>query len=425
MKKFLKLSAISLFAFAALVSCGGKQEEAKSTEPVEITFTTYEENLPEFLKTVDITEEYKKEHPNVTVKIEHVANPKEYDNMMQIRNTGKELPDIFVTRVTTIADYKDVLEPLNDLDATKKNLFAKEFEIDGNVYGIPTYGFSEFVYYRKSIFNELGLTIPKTWPEFLDVVKKIKESGKYDALALGLKDSWVDYPFNEFMPFYENDGEDYLNKMANDDAPFTAGKPFYEAYKKINDLYELKAFGKDPLGYGWDQQRANFVSGKAAMFAAGQWYYSDFLQNADDKAKEDLGVFILPTRNNASDEFRYIVSAEVFMSVNKDGKHVAEAKEFVNWFLTSDLYAKFIDFKKTSPIMEGVSPADDMFGKAIKELDNPKPILQKAGGDMYNKIAKEIEFDVKGMGQEMMKGVDFEKYMSDFNNKWKEAKDSL
>ena len=59
---------------------------------------------------------------------------------------------------------------------------------DGKIYGIPYATNADGVIYNKDIFNELGLQIPKTWDEFVDVSNKIKDSGKLP-LYLTLKDS--------------------------------------------------------------------------------------------------------------------------------------------------------------------------------------------------------------------------------------------
>ena len=44
--------------------------------------------------------------------------------------------------------------------------------------------------YNKKIFQELGLSVPKTEQEFLAVLDKIKKNGKYVPLVIGTKDQW-------------------------------------------------------------------------------------------------------------------------------------------------------------------------------------------------------------------------------------------
>ena len=41
-------------------------------------------------------------------------------------------------------------------------------------------------YYNIDIFNELGLKVPTTSAEFIDVLQKIKDNGKYTPLAVRL-----------------------------------------------------------------------------------------------------------------------------------------------------------------------------------------------------------------------------------------------
>ena len=297
--------------------------------------------------------------------------------------------------------------------------------IDGNIYGLPMYGFNEFVYYRKSIFNELGLEVPTTWEDFNSVTQKLKASGEYIPMALGGKDSWVTYPFNEFFPFLVSGGNDVWSKMAAEDEPFSPGKPFYTAYSMLNEFYKTKPFGDDPLGYGWDQEKNMFVSKKAAMLAAGQWFYMDLAKDLSKEDLEDIGVFVIPTRKTKDENFRYLVTAEVFLAIPKYSKHQEEAKEFINWLFTSDYYKEFIKYMQVLPTVDGVEISGDIFSEAVNSIPNPEPVLQKGGNDAYRQISNFISFDVKRMGQEMLQGVDFEKYMAEYNQKWKEARKNI
>ena len=424
MKGYLK--ALGIGTMLLMVGCGqgGEATEAKKDEKVELSFVTYTGTGEEYMMELNsIAEAYSKVKPNVTIKMEKVQAT-EYDNTMKIRNSAQKLPDIFPVRVVTMENYKNILTPLNDLPATKVNKFANDYAIDGNIYGLPMYGFNEFVYYRKSIFKEAGVEVPTTWGEFVDISTKIKATDKYIPVALGGKDSWVVYPFNEFMPFLVSGGNDIWTKMGVDDAPFSKGKPFYTAYEMLNNYYKTKPFGDDPLGYGWDQEKSMFVSKKAAMLAAGQWFYLDLQKDLSKEELDDIGVFVLPARETKDDPFRYLVTAEVFLSIPKYSKNAAEAKEFLNWLFQSDYYKEYVKYMKVLPSVEGVEGDNTIFNETIANIPNPEVVLQKGGDAKYREIANFLSFDVKRMGQEMLQGVDFEKYMDDLNNRWKEAREN-
>lgn len=425
MKKHFKILGIGALLF--LVACGQKDSKnltSTGEKKTELTFVTYTGTGEEYMMDINnLSQAYNKVNPNVTIKLEKITAT-EYDNTMKIRNSAQQLPDIFPVRVVTMESFKSVLTPLNEIEATKVNKFATEYAIDGNVYGLPMYGFNEFIYYRKSIFSELGLRIPMTWNEFEATSSKIKEHGQFIPMALGAKDSWTTYPFNEFMPFLVPGGDNILSKMAIEKDPFSKGKPFFEAYNMLNKFYSTKPFGEDPLGYGWEQQKNMFASKKSAMLAAGQWYYADLEKELSAENLEDIGVFLLPARETENDPFRYLVTAEVFLSIPKYSKNAEEAKKFLDWFFTSDYYKDYITYMNVLPTVEGVKGRESIFNIAVENIPNPKPVLQKGGDEKFRKIANYISFDVKRMGQEMIQGINFEKFMDDYNKKWSEAQDN-
>lgn len=426
MNKFFKTLGIGLCTLVLMAGCGSSEEkEAKKDEKVELSFVTFVGTGEEYMMDLNsISDAYNKINPNVTIKMEKVPAT-EYDNTMKIRNSARKLPDLFPVRVVTLENYKNILTPLNDLEAAKVNKFAKDYAVDGNIYGLPMYGFNEFVYYRKSVFKELGLEIPTTWNEFKELTAKIEASGKYTPVALGAKESWAVYPFNEFFPFLVPGGDNIWSKMAQDPAPFSKGKPFYNAYSMINDYYSMKPFGQDPLGYGWEQEKNMFISKKSAMIVIGQWFYTDLKKDISPDQLDDVGVFVLPVRETKEDKFRYLVTAEVFLAIPEYSKHKEEAKAFLNWLFTSDYYKEYIKYMNVLPTVEGVELKGSLFGDAINAIPNPEPVLQKGGDAKFREIANFISFDVKKMGQEMLQGVDFEKYMEAYNKKWKEAQESI
>ena len=124
--------------------------------------------------------------------------------------------------------YKDSVIDLSDLEAAKLNVFSEAYKINNKVIGLPMYGFNEFVYYRKSIFKELGLMEPQTWGEFLNLVTTLKTKSDYIPLAIGGKDLWVTYPYGQFIPYLVKGGDDILNQMGEMKNPFVEGTPVYD-----------------------------------------------------------------------------------------------------------------------------------------------------------------------------------------------------
>lgn len=397
-----------------------QEQKEEKKDPVTLKFPIWSTITEDLFAKLDLVNEYKKEHPNVTIELELLKDT-EYENTMKIRNSANELPDILPLKSAWLINFKDNILPLDDLEAAKNNLFAADFKVGDHIYGVPESQFNEYVWYRKSIFKEYGLEIPKTWGEFVTAAKTIKDGGKYIPIAMGGKDAWPDYPFNEFMPSLEAGDGDYWSTMATIDEPFTKGQAFYDSYVKIQELYNAQVMGPDPLGVGFDQSKLMFGSNQAAMIALGQWFGSD-LKSMTDVDVNDVGAFLLPVRNSVDEPFNTISMVDTFFTIPKTSKYPDEAKEFINWFFSDAWYSKYLTEAQLQSTVKDVKiDLGTMFDGAF-DVSNLNYVLNKGGNEDYKKIESAIKFDVKKMGQDMMSGKDFDKMMQEMNKSWKNAR---
>src|SRR5207249_2119753 len=61
---------------------------------------------------------------------------------------------------------------------------------DGKLYGVPFATQSLVIYYNKKIFAQNNLSAPKTWDEFLTVLRTLRDHGVLP-LANGGKEGWT------------------------------------------------------------------------------------------------------------------------------------------------------------------------------------------------------------------------------------------
>lgn len=234
--------------------------------------------------------EYSALKPNVTVEVETI--PDNSGQYLKVRLTANDLPDLFYLKPGHLPIYKNSLLSLNQLQATSRNKYPAE--IEGETLGLPLISFSEYVYYRPSIFEEVGVSVPQTLGQFMDILNQIKLHGKYIPIAIGGKDDWTFYPFIEFGPPIFAKDENYLANISNELRPFGEGSAFGKAADMLKTIAENKLAGPNALEIGFDQAKQLFQSGEAAMIALGQWYYSDHVAKVSND--EDIGAFALPWR---------------------------------------------------------------------------------------------------------------------------------
>jgi len=435
-KNWSALFMAVVLILSTLAGCSGAKTTPEQSTPAEtepsskvvtekaekITITYALADPQDYAYWDSKAEDFTAKNPNITVDIECFGGTDEMMKNLKIRQAGNELPDVIQLKPDFINDFKTYLMEWDKNDAVvKKNAFALKFEQEGKIYGLPLRSFSEFVYYKKSIFKELNLEIPKTWEDFITTAKTIESSGKYTAIAMGGKDVWPVYPFNEFMPHLISNDEKILSNIAAQDEPFSKGGGFYDAYAKINDLYRANVMGQDPLGIGCDQAQQLFEANKAAMIVLGQWYLPNYIERV--KSMDDIGFFSLPVVSKG-EKNRVMTMADNFLTINKDSKNIDAAKAFVNWSFEDEIYSEYLKTTMNNSTVTGVENDNPLF-KEYRENSDSEEFMYYPGNEDYSKLVNQTKFDAKTIGQRMLAGENFADILKEYNTKWKEARASL
>ncbi len=360
-----------------------------------------------------------KEATGVTIELE-LLKEVEYENDMKIRKNAAQLPDVFPLQGKWLTVFQEDLADLSGLTALSNHITPDALKVGDIVPGIPQSQFNEFVYYRKSVFAENGLTVPTTWPQLIEACQKIKEAGKVIPWLMGAKDEWPDYPLNEFMPSVVAQNGDYWSTFADSDAPFAKDQPIYKAYERIQQLYDAKVFGDDPLGIGWDQSVDMFAAGEGAIIAGGSWLLDTLKTKMD--STDDVGAFIMPMRDADTDPLYTTSMMEYFWCINKSAKNPEAAQKFVEFWFSDAWYPEYIKSVGLTPTIKGVEAAiDPMFVEALA-VPGLQFISYKDGSEAFMNIRNAMQFDVKKIGVAMMQESRLDAMMEDLNAQWKDAR---
>lgn len=425
-----KLITTMLCAAMAAGSFSAVNVQAEEELSGELVFAIWDNNLMDFIDANDMVGKFQEKYPDADIEVEKIKDDSEYWNAMKMRASANQLPDVMFNKPFTLSRFKDYLLDLSDLEAAQNNELASGYALDGKVLGIPMTAGYEYVYYWKDMFEEAGVEVPTTWPEFEEVTQKLQEyygaeNEDFMALALGAKDEWPDYPFMEFMPALESGNGQNWNDMAKEDAPFAEGTDIQKAYTKVNELFSLGVCGKDPLGLGNDQATSLFAQKQAAIIALGDWGLQNIMDGTDDYS--ELGTFYLPTRDSEEDPFRVIVQGDSFMGVTTHSENPELAKAFVEWFYSEDWYPDYINYVSSSSSMTNFPKEKDPI---LAESDSAQPdaelVMYDGGGDDFQAIQNETTFDYKKLGAEMFTdGFDLSAKLDELNTKWAAAREKL
>lgn len=331
-------------------------------------------------------------------------HPTDYRVWLTTQFTANQGPDVYTGIIYDItSDYEsDYLYNFKDLydqespydpgqtwkDTLPVPILERMYLTDNDVPGYPTSTSVVRIFYNETLFKKEGLEAPATWEEFMEVCRKLKESGTVPfAFPNASKDdlSWL--WFNNSVCSQLNDGlVSQLDESGN-------------GYVELNEM--VKGFDEGTLDFtsdsikesfdlmkefsqywtsdynGLDQKTAieMFIRGEVAMVQAMSTQLAGIIENVGDSF--DFGVMAIPAITKATSENAMEKSvilggqpANIF-AINKsceaDPKKLAAAIDFVQYMSSPEVQKRFMETVNRIPLSKSTQLTDRLSGFIITE----------------------------------------------------------
>jgi multiple sugar transport system substrate-binding protein len=214
----------------------------------------------------------------------------------------------------------------------------------GEQIGVPFRGHAFTLFYRKDVFDKLGLKPPTTWAEYEEAAKKIQENTDLDGTAQYLAVSSGQNLFTWESLLWSNGGDIFDKDLK----PIFNNEAGVEATQRYVDWLQKQKITADGAKAWNEGEAANeLTAGRAAMWLGWSWYYSNFTDKAL-VAPEVLGNvgFAPPPAwegKGAPATYGYIWEA----SIPPGSKHKEAAWEYLKW-MTNPITEKKVVMDKSS-----------------------------------------------------------------------------
>ncbi len=222
---------------------------------------------------------------------------------------------------------KRLLQPIDDVWQTLKPQFSPAMQaaskgLDGHFYFVPIYNYPWAVFYRKSVFQQHGYTVPKTWDEFMTLMKKMKTDG-LTPLAFTDKDGWPAMGTFDILNMRINGYDFHVRLMA--------GKESWDSPKVkavFNQWSEVLPYtSQGALGLTWQEGAQQMISKQAGMYLLGSFVGQQATVAADHA---DLDFFAYPSINETHGQDAIDAPIDGFLMAKK-AKNSAGAKALLKY----------------------------------------------------------------------------------------------
>nr|NIO10876.1 extracellular solute-binding protein [Deltaproteobacteria bacterium] len=246
-----------------------EKEVVKEVQP--IMYNSYRSD-PE-VRRVDemLVEMFNEQNPENPVQLSTV-NHEDFKQAIRAFLVADPAPDVMTWFAGNRARFfidKGLILDISDLweEEGWNEQFPKGFramsEVDGKAYFVPLEWYWWAMFYRKSLFEEHGVTPPETWDELLAACDTFNEAG-ITPITIGTKYRWTAAAWFDYINMRLNGPEFHLNLML--------GKESYEdprvraVFEKWRELFDHNCFIDDAAAYSWQEGLDPFNQGDAAMY---------------------------------------------------------------------------------------------------------------------------------------------------------------
>lgn len=315
--KFLKKSLIAFVIVAMLfgmTACGAEKASTTPTpeaqtpeatpeqtqEPVTINFFS---NLPDRtagqgLLEQTILDNYMKENPNVTIKIEALQD-EPFKQKFQSYVASNNLPDIFNVwgqpSFFQAVMEKGYVAELNPDDYKDYGFFegsTTDFSYNGKLYGLPRNQDMTTLFINKAMFSDNNVKIPATYNDLVEAAKAFRAKG-IQPLSINGRDKWILNLFFQDLVIKVSGNQRTIYDASTGKTSFAADPDIRKAAELFKGLVDVGLFQDSFTSADYGAAQNLFLQEQAAMFYMGAWEVG-MASNPDNSEHFRQNVALVP-----------------------------------------------------------------------------------------------------------------------------------
>lgn len=314
-----------------------------------------------------IVADFEAANPDITVKQIPFDDDIYSDTGLITQLQGKDVPDIYfqwagypVARDAEAGYAMDLTEALRSDgwgDSFVPSVWTEGAGTlwQGKPYLVPTsLDVTNTIWYNITIFEENGLTAPKTWDAFVDVIDVLVKAGE-TPIVEGNNELW---PFGNWASHIAAKvvpPDEYAAAFSQAGTFSTPG--FEKALGYIQQLHDIGAFNKDMQGLGADPAMATFIEGAAAMHPIGSWLIGTAKELGDADFK--YAAFDTPVIDPDHPLKDSVIGTVTGFVVHAKAAHPDEAIRFLKFYTNKANQIRRAEAGSLSPI-KGVNDAANL-----------------------------------------------------------------
>lgn len=352
----------------------------------------------------DFCDYINEKYPNIHIEQETQKD----ESTLQVKYAAGDDPEILVGPATQqyidmgkYNSFDNFPELMEKIKPAAKNPVTNV--ADGKVYRMPLCENTFGLFYNAKMFEELGLSEPKTWDEFVTVLETVKEA-KPDVIPLYCFGGNYGHQimYWAFGPLeWDYGAQGVLEAIAENDSDvlqFDKEGSYIEQYaSRLLELQEKGLFDNDIAITGTPDTAAEaFAAEKTAIVMSGTWWFGSLIHNYPDSA-DFVSIAPLPSIVDGVENPYTSAGADSCVSYTSNPEKQEEIAIVLNELFSDEFLKSYSEHRGAPSAYEGVESDWGMIADKVAEnwekypasVFQPEPTAGFGLGD-FDKFGQEL-----------------------------------
>ncbi|MEU7042105.1 ABC transporter substrate-binding protein [Streptomyces varsoviensis] len=236
----------------------------------------------------------------------------------------------FFAKKGLLTDISDLWPEFQGFSKALKDQSTGE---DGKQYFVPYYYYPWAVFYRKSVFQQHGYEVPKTFDQYTALARRMRKDGLVP-IAFGDKDGWPAMGTFDYLDMRANGYEFHLSLMRGKESwTDPRVKRVFDLWRGILPYHQQGANGRT-----WQEAAQSLARKQAGMTVLGLPHPGQQFAAAD---RADLDFFPFPEIDSRYGQEAVEAPVDGFLLAKK-AKNKKSAKDLLKYLATPDAEERYL-----------------------------------------------------------------------------------
>lgn len=275
-----------------------------------------------------------KEKLGISVEIEYKVD----DSVLKTRLASGEMTDLLVYNSGSLLAALNPSEYFMDLTNQPfvdkyDDTYKSSVTVDGVVYGVPFASTQAGAFmYNKAIYEELNLSVPTTWDEFLSNCQVIEEAGYIAYIGATAK------KFTNQMLFLGDhynlvaQNPDFVSEFEQGNAKYATDPIAFKSFEKYNDVIPYLQEGHTAATY--EEACEMLANGEGAHWICLTQVLSNIYSTFGLEAVNGIGVFGVPSDDPNNMGLTVWMPNSLYGSLNSDKQE--DILRFMEFYISDE-----------------------------------------------------------------------------------------